>query len=190
MGEWKYRSTILGLANRWRCVVSSTPRPLYPRVKSPLYPLDRRLGRPQSWSRRCGVEKNLLPLPGIEPPSPIPQPVAIPIKYGLMIGTYIEYSLIVGSCVGWIRYNSGSVATGYRLDCQGTEVRFQAEARDLYHLHSIQTAPSLLSIGYQGFFPGVNRKGPEADHSPTSSAKIKNGGAMSPLPYTSLLSGF
>jgi hypothetical protein len=38
-------------------VVSSTPRPLYPQGKSPWYPLDRRLGGPQSRSGRGGEEK-------------------------------------------------------------------------------------------------------------------------------------
>jgi hypothetical protein len=37
------------------------------------YPLYRRLGEPQSWSRCFGDEKNLLPLPVIEP-----QPISIP----------------------------------------------------------------------------------------------------------------
>jgi hypothetical protein len=31
------------------------------------YPLDKRLGGPQSRFGRCGKEKNLLPPPGIEP---------------------------------------------------------------------------------------------------------------------------
>jgi hypothetical protein len=35
-------------------VVSFLPRPLYPQGKSPWYPLDRRLGGPQSCSRRGG----------------------------------------------------------------------------------------------------------------------------------------
>jgi hypothetical protein len=35
--------------------------------KSPLYPLDRRLGGPQSRSGRGGVEKNFQPPPVIEP---------------------------------------------------------------------------------------------------------------------------
>jgi len=35
---------ILDLGTRWRWVVSSTPRPLYPQGRSPWYPLDRRLG--------------------------------------------------------------------------------------------------------------------------------------------------
>jgi hypothetical protein len=37
---------VLYLGPSWRWVVSFTPRPLYPRGKSPLYPLDRRLGGP------------------------------------------------------------------------------------------------------------------------------------------------
>jgi hypothetical protein len=55
-------------------VVSFTPRPLYRQGKSPWYPLDRRLGEPQSLSGRGGEEKNSQPLLGIEPP--IIQPVA------------------------------------------------------------------------------------------------------------------
>jgi hypothetical protein len=38
-------------------VVSSTPWPLYPQGKSAWYPLNRRLGGPQSRSERCGEEK-------------------------------------------------------------------------------------------------------------------------------------
>jgi hypothetical protein len=48
-------------------VVSFTLRPLYPRHISSPYALDRRLGRPQSLSGSYGEEKNLLPLPEIEP---------------------------------------------------------------------------------------------------------------------------
>jgi hypothetical protein len=50
------------LGKRCKWVVSFTLRLLYLQRKSHLYPLDRRLGRPQSRS-----EKNLLPLPRIEP---------------------------------------------------------------------------------------------------------------------------
>jgi hypothetical protein len=38
-----------------------------PQGKSPRYPLDRRLGGPQSRSGRGGEEKNSHPPPGIEP---------------------------------------------------------------------------------------------------------------------------
>jgi hypothetical protein len=48
---------ILKLGTRWRWVVSITPRPLYSQGKSLWYPVDRRLGRPQSWSGRGGEQK-------------------------------------------------------------------------------------------------------------------------------------
>jgi hypothetical protein len=48
-------------------VVSFTPLPLYSWGHSPQYSLHRRLGGPQSRSGCHGEEKNLLPLPGIEP---------------------------------------------------------------------------------------------------------------------------
>jgi hypothetical protein len=41
---------------------------LHPKGRSPCYPLDRRLGGPQSRSGRGGVEKNSHPLSGFEPP--------------------------------------------------------------------------------------------------------------------------
>jgi len=46
------------------------PQPLYPQGKSPWYPLDRRLGGPQSCSGHGGEEKNSQPPPGIEPLNP------------------------------------------------------------------------------------------------------------------------
>jgi hypothetical protein len=49
-------------------VVSFTSRPFYPQGKSRFYPLDRRLGGPQSQSGRGGEEKNSHPLPGLESP--------------------------------------------------------------------------------------------------------------------------
>jgi hypothetical protein len=74
LGEWRYSSTHSWTRTRWRWVVSFTRRPLYPQGKSPWYPLDRRLGGPQSRSGRGGEEKNSQPLPGVE--LPIVQPVA------------------------------------------------------------------------------------------------------------------
>jgi hypothetical protein len=58
---------ILELGTRWRWVVSFTPRPLYPQVKSPWYPSDRRLGGPRSRSGRGSEEKNSQLPPGTEP---------------------------------------------------------------------------------------------------------------------------
>jgi hypothetical protein len=63
-------------------VVSFTPRPLYPQGKSPWYPLDRRLGGPQSRSGRGGEEKNSQPPPGIEPYNP-DRPARSPALYRL-----------------------------------------------------------------------------------------------------------
>jgi hypothetical protein len=56
-------------------VVSFTPRPLYLLGKSLWYPLDRRLGGPQSWSGRGSEEKNSQPPQGIDHRTPIVQPV-------------------------------------------------------------------------------------------------------------------
>jgi len=43
------------------------PWPLYHQGKSPWYPLDRRLGGPQSWSGHSGEEKTSQLLPGLKP---------------------------------------------------------------------------------------------------------------------------
>jgi hypothetical protein len=66
MREWRYNSTILDLGTRWRRVVSFKPLLFYPQGKSPQYPLDGRLGGPQSLPGRYGEEKNLT-LPRIKP---------------------------------------------------------------------------------------------------------------------------
>jgi hypothetical protein len=73
---------ILDLSTRWMCLVSFTPPPLYPKVKSPWYPLDRRLGGPQRRSGRGGLEKNSQPPPGIEPQNP-DRPARSPALYEL-----------------------------------------------------------------------------------------------------------
>jgi hypothetical protein len=60
-------STILDLGTRWGEWSASRPGRFTPGKRVPRYPLDRRVGGPQGWSGRCEVEKNLLPLLGIEP---------------------------------------------------------------------------------------------------------------------------
>jgi hypothetical protein len=72
-GSWG-TAPLIDLGTTWRWVVSFTPRLPYPQEKSPWYPLDKRLGGPQSRSGRGGEEKNSHLLPGIEPP--IIQPLA------------------------------------------------------------------------------------------------------------------
>jgi hypothetical protein len=51
-------------------------RPLYPQGKSPWYPLDRRLGGPQSRSESGGEKKNSHPRRESNPRTPIVQPAA------------------------------------------------------------------------------------------------------------------
>jgi hypothetical protein len=62
----------LGTGRRW--AVSFTPWTFYTQGKNPWYPLDRRLGGPQSQSGCGGEEKNSQPLPRLEPS--IIQPIA------------------------------------------------------------------------------------------------------------------
>jgi hypothetical protein len=73
-GSGSIAPRILDLGTIWTWVFSFTPQPLYPQGKNLWYPLDRRLGGPQSRSGRGGEEKNSQPLPGLE--SPIIQSVA------------------------------------------------------------------------------------------------------------------
>jgi hypothetical protein len=56
------------------------------RRNSRQYPLDRRGGgQPQSRSGRCEEEKNVLPLPGIEPQFPCP--ITTPIEISRLVAT-------------------------------------------------------------------------------------------------------
>jgi hypothetical protein len=76
---WGKRSIaprILDLGTRWRWVVSFTPRPLYPQGKRLRYPLDMRLGGPQSRSGHDGEETIPSPRWESNPKTPIVQPVA------------------------------------------------------------------------------------------------------------------
>jgi len=56
---------ILNLGTRCRWLVNVTPQSLY-RRKEHWYPLNRRLGGPQSWSVHIGEKKYLLPLWDLE----------------------------------------------------------------------------------------------------------------------------
>jgi hypothetical protein len=96
---------ILDLGTSFRSVVSLTPRPLYLRVESPRYPLDRRLGGPQSRSGHFRKEKIFDPT-GTRPPTPRPSspyPVAIPTTLSRLhisayiICIYVGYIVVVRS---------------------------------------------------------------------------------------------
>jgi hypothetical protein len=53
---WRYSSIILDPSSRWTWVTTFTPQQNHPQ-----YPLESRLGGPQSWSGHCGKEENLVP---------------------------------------------------------------------------------------------------------------------------------
>jgi hypothetical protein len=81
-----------------------------------------------------------------------------------------------GVCIGSMQVLIGiSLSqTGYGLDGR---VRFPA-VQDLSLLHVVQTGsgthPASNPMGTGGSFPGVKRPGREVDHSPPSSAEVKN----------------
>jgi hypothetical protein len=66
LGSGGIAPRIIDLGTRLRWVLSFTPRSFYPQGRRPWYPLDRRLGGPQSRSGRGGKEENSQPPPGTE----------------------------------------------------------------------------------------------------------------------------
>jgi hypothetical protein len=68
-------------------------------------------------------------------------------------------------------------------------VRFPGGERESSFLYSVQTGsgthPGSYPMDTRGGFPGVKRQEHETDHLPPSSTEVKNGGAISPLLYTS-----
>jgi hypothetical protein len=54
-------------------------------------------------------------------------------------------------------------------------------------MYNVQTGsgahPAAYPMGIRGLFPGVKRQGREANHSPPSSADVKKGGTVPPLPH-------
>jgi hypothetical protein len=73
--------------------------------------------------------------------------------------------------------SSVGIALGYGLDDRGSRVRFPARAGNFSLHHCVQndsgSHPASYPMGNRGFFPGVKRPGRKADHSPPSSAEVK-----------------
>jgi hypothetical protein len=76
------------------------------------------------------------------------------------------------------RGSSGSIVSGYGLDYRAIEVRSPTGA-DFSSSSCVQTGsgahPATYPMGTGGPFPGCTaRPGRDADHSPPSSAEVKN----------------
>jgi hypothetical protein len=64
--------------------------------------------------------------------------------------------------------------------------RFPAEGIGFFFFAPVvQTHSASYSVGTGAYFPGVKRPGREADHSLPSTAEVKKGGAITPLPHAS-----
>jgi hypothetical protein len=87
--------------------------------------------------------------------------------------------------MGRSRDSAVGIATGYGLDDRGVGVRVPVGSRIFSTSSRPAVGPTQPPIEWvPGLFPrGVRRPGRESDHSPTS-AKVKNGGAIHPLPHT------
>jgi hypothetical protein len=80
------------------------------------------------------------------------------------------------------RHSSVGIAMGYRVDGAGYipgSARFFSSS---YRPDRLWDPPRFLSSGYRGW---VKRQGREFDHSPPSSAEVKNGGNIPPLSHMS-----
>jgi hypothetical protein len=86
--------------------------------------------------------------------------------------TKFLYTFLVES-----RDSSVGIALGHGMDDRGSRVRFQTGAGNFSFHHRIQTGFGAHSASYlmatRGSFLGVKRPGREADHSPPSSAEVK-----------------
>jgi hypothetical protein len=73
--------------------------------------------------------------------------------------------------------SSVDIALGYRLDDRGSTVRLPAGAGNFSLRHRFKNGsgaqPASYPMGARGSYPGVKWPGREADHSPPSSAEVK-----------------
>jgi hypothetical protein len=102
-------SRFLDLSTSWRWVVNFTPLALYPRGKSPRYPLDRRLGGSQSRSGRYGEVKILDPTGARTRPlcRPAHRQSQYRVRYSRSSHYYVNhqvtgYLVFVSVCTEWV----------------------------------------------------------------------------------------
>jgi hypothetical protein len=109
-------------------------------------------------------------------------------RYFVMAAVYLLISQSLSSnrstCHDTLTERRDSLATDYGLDdlslIPGRSKGFFSTPQRPYRIWG----PSILvhPTGTKGSVPGVKRQGREADHSPPSSVKVKNVGAIHPLP--------
>jgi hypothetical protein len=84
------------------------------------------------------------------------------------------------------RDSSVRIALGYGLDDQGSRVRIPAGPGNFSLHHRVQNGsgahPASYRMGTRGFFLGVKRPARETDHSPPSSAEVKNAWSCTSTP--------
>jgi hypothetical protein len=92
---------------------------------------------------------------------------------GVPVFSFLHFTLEKES-----RDSSVGIALGYGLDDRYSRVGLPAGAGNFSLHHRVQNGSGADSASYpmgnDGSFPGVNRPGRESDHSPPSSAKVKN----------------
>jgi hypothetical protein len=106
----------------------------------------------------------------LETPSHVRQTFSFKTEKGLENSLLFNFGLLV--C-----YSSVGIALGYGLDDRGSMVRFPAWAEDFSPHHRVQngsgTHPAFYPMGTRSSFHGGKRPGREVDHSPPSSAEVK-----------------
>jgi hypothetical protein len=191
---------ILDLGTRWKWVVSFTPRPLYTQGKSPCYPLDRRLGGPQNryWTR-WWREKSPVPVETRTPDHSARSPAlyhwAIQAPHftennkndmeNVMKGFTSKTIRIVRAVIAQSVY---CWATGWTIGVLGFDSRRGLGIFLLTTVSRMALGPNQPPIqGVPGALSlGVKRPVREADHSPPSSAEVKNAWSYTSTPSVRL----
>jgi hypothetical protein len=83
-------------------------------------------------------------------------------------------------------WSSVGITLDYGLDDRGSRVRFLAGAGNFSLHHCVQNGsgahPASYPMSTRGSFPWIKRPGHEADHSPQSSAEVKNAWSYTSTP--------
>jgi hypothetical protein len=128
-----------------------------------------RLGGPQSQFGSCGVQINLLSLPGNEPRlAAVLTELYCTLKFQICTSNNAtDMQTTFCPCWSLLFYSAWA-------GDQGVGVWFPTGARDVSRpaLGHIQPAPVQWVLG--AVSPGVKQEGCEADHSPPSSSEVKN----------------